>query len=96
MAPLTRSLQAHRGRRPRSHAEIVRDRLIEGVRPVRALLRALAALPWKGRAADPLLEVMQLLHGLYERDLRELPTGCSVPLGPVWRKALGWADRERD
>jgi hypothetical protein len=44
-------LQAHRARRPRSRAEIVRDRLIEGVRPVRALLKALVALPWKAHAA---------------------------------------------
>ena len=45
-------LQAHRARRPRSRAEIVRDRLIEGVRAVRALLKALAVLPWK--AARPI------------------------------------------
>jgi hypothetical protein len=78
-------LQAHRARRPRSRAEIVQDRLIDGVRPVRARLKALVALPWKARAAHPLLEVMRLLHGLYERDLRALPTGCAVPLGRVWR-----------
>jgi len=88
-------LQAHRARRPRSRAEIVRDRLIEGVRPVRALLKALVVLPWKARAAHPLLEVMALLHNLYERDLRVLPTGCPVPLGRVWRKAIGGEDRER-
>ena len=34
-------LQTHRARRPRSRAQIVRDRLIEGVRPVRTLLKAL-------------------------------------------------------
>jgi hypothetical protein len=88
-------LQAHRARRPRSRAEIVRDRLIEGVRPVRALLKALVALPWKARAAHPLLEVMHLMQGLYERDLRALPTDCTVPLGRVWHKALGSEDRER-
>jgi len=88
-------LQAHRARRPRSRAEIVRDRLIEGVRRVRALLKALVALPWKARAAHPLLEVMHLLDELYERDLRTLPTSCAVPLGRVWRKALGGEDRER-
>jgi hypothetical protein len=60
-----------------------------GVRPVRALLKSLVALPWKAHAAHPLLEVTHLLAGLYERDLRALPTGCPVPLGRVWRKALG-------
>ena len=74
-------LQAHRARRPRSRAEIVRDRLIEGVRPVRALLKALVVLPWRARASRPLLDVMALLHNLYERDFRALPTGCTVPLG---------------
>jgi hypothetical protein len=44
-------LQAHGARRPRSRAENVRDRLIEGVRPVRALLKALVALPWRARAS---------------------------------------------
>jgi hypothetical protein len=67
-------LQAQRARRPRSRAEIVRDRLIEGIRPVRALLKALVALPWKARAAHPLLEVMHLLRGLYETcTAREYP-----------------------
>jgi hypothetical protein len=61
-------LQARRARRPLSRAEIVCDRLIEGVRPVRALLKALVTLPWKARAEHPLLEVTHLLPGLYERD----------------------------
>jgi hypothetical protein len=38
-------LQAHRARRPLSRAEIVRERLIEGVRPMRPLLKALTRLP---------------------------------------------------
>jgi hypothetical protein len=47
---------------------------------VRALLKALVALPWKARAAHPLLDIMHLLHELDKRDLRALPTGCPVPL----------------
>lgn len=35
------------------------------------------------------------MHALYERDLRALPTGYTVPLGRVWHKALGGEDRER-
>jgi hypothetical protein len=50
-------LQAHRARRPRSRAQIVRDRLIEGVRPVRALLKVLVRLPWQASAAHPLTHV---------------------------------------
>ena len=50
--------QAHRARQPCSRAQIVRDRLIEGVRPVRALLKALVRLPWQASAAHPLIETM--------------------------------------
>lgn len=62
-------IQAHRARRPRSRAEIVRARLIAGVRPVRALLKALARLPWQAAPAHPLLEALGVLRGLYERDI---------------------------
>ena len=62
-------IQAHRARRPRSRAEIVRARLPAGVRPVRALLKALARLPWQAAPAHPLLEALGVLRGLYERDI---------------------------
>jgi hypothetical protein len=52
---LTALLEAHRARRPRSRAEIVRDRLIEGVRPVRSLLKALGRLPWRSSAGHPVV-----------------------------------------
>ena len=57
-------LQARRARRPRMRAEIVRDRLIEGVRPVRALLKALAALPWK--ASKSCISCMGCTNGTCE------------------------------
>lgn len=88
-------LQAHRARQPRSRAQIVRERLIEGVRPVRALLKALVRLPWQVSAAQPLLEAMRTLRELDERDLRALPPSCQLSLGRVWRTALAGEDRER-
>jgi TnpA family transposase len=88
-------LQAHRARQPRSRAQIVRERLIEAVRPVRALLKALVQLPWQASAAQPLLEAIRILHELYERDLRALPTSYTVPFGRVWRAVLAGEDRER-
>ena len=88
-------VEAHRRRKPRSRAEIVRDRLIEGVRPVRALLKALVGLPWRSTAAHPVLEAMSVLRDLYERDLRTLPATFAVPLGSVWRSVLAGKDRER-
>ena len=42
-------LTEHRARRPASRAELVRGRLIDGVRPVRSLLTALVRLPWLRR-----------------------------------------------
>ncbi len=88
-------IQAHRARRPRSRAEIVRERLIEGVRPVRALLKALARLPWQAVPAHPLLEPLGVLRGLYERDRHDLPVSLDLPVGRVWRAALKSPDRER-
>ena len=88
-------VEAHRRRKPRSRAEIVRDRLIEGVRPVHALLKALVRLPWRSTAAHPALEAMSVLRDLYERDLRTLPATFAVPLGSVWRTVLAGKDRER-
>jgi TnpA family transposase len=88
-------VEAHRRRKPGSRAEIVRDRLIEGVRPVHGLLKALVRLPWRSTAAHPVLEAMSVLRDLYERDLRTLPATFAVPLGSVWRTVLAGKDRER-
>ena len=73
----------------------MRERLIEGVRPVRALLKALARLPWEAPPAHPLLESLGVLRGLYERDKRDLPVSLDLPVGRVWRTALEGPDRER-
>jgi hypothetical protein len=44
-------LTTHRTRRPVSRAQLVRERLIDGVRPVRSLLNALVRLPWQATAS---------------------------------------------
>ena len=70
--------------------------MIEGVRPVRALLKALARLPWQAApAAHPLLEALGVLRGLYERDTHDLPVSSVLPLGCLWHAALKSPDRER-
>src|SRR5579883_3301886 len=94
-APTGGGFLAHRAHRPRSRAEIVRERLIEGVRPVRSLLKALVRLPWEAPAAHPLLEALGVLRGLYERDKRDLPVSSVLPVGRVWKAALEGPDRER-
>ncbi len=88
-------LQAHRARRPRSRAEIVRERLIAGVRPVLTLLKALTRLPWRSSAPHPVVEAMRIFHDLYEHDLHRLPCPFAPQLGRVWQRALAGEDRER-
>jgi TnpA family transposase len=88
-------IDVHRDAKPRTRAEIVRGRLIDGVRPVRSLLRGLVHLPWRGHADHPVLDALAVLRELYERDVRLLPATFAVPLGRVWRAPLAGADRER-
>lgn len=85
----------HRTRRPASRAHLVRERLIDGVRPVRSLLTALVRLPWQATDAHPVLEALQRLRDLYAHEQRRLPIGTGVFLGRVWQAALAGPDRER-
>ena len=85
----------HRTRRPASRAHLVRERLIDGVRPVRSLLTALVRLPWQATDAHPVLEALQRLGDLYAHEQRRLPIGTGVFLGRVWQAALSGPDRER-
>jgi hypothetical protein len=93
-APALELIQTHRAQRPRSRAEIVRERLIEGARPVRALLKVLVGLPWQAAQAHPVLQAVAVLRDLYERDERALPESGIPSLGRVWRTALSGKDRE--
>ena len=88
-------LAAHREHRVPSRAQIIRDQLMEEVRPVRALLKALTQQPWKGAADHPLLASLQQLNTLYERGKHALPVSSDLSLGRVWRKSLKDDDREK-
>jgi TnpA family transposase len=88
-------VREHRERRLRSRAELTRAHLIENIRPVRELLRALARLPWQSSAAEPVLEAMEVLQDGYDRQSLELPATFSAPLGRVWYEELHSLDRER-
>ena len=88
-------LATHRARRPAARAQLVRERLIDGVRPVRALLGALVQLPWQATDAHPVLAALRWLHDLYAYDQRRLPADVHVSLGRVWQAALASPDRER-
>ena len=85
----------NRERRGPSRAQIIRDQLMVEVRPVRALLAALAQQPWKGSANHPLLESLKHLNTLYDEGEHALPGGTDLSLGRVWRKSLQDEDREK-
>ena len=92
---LARLLEEHQRRRPRSRAELVRGRLIDGVRPVRALLKGLVGLPWRASAGHPVTEALKALRRLYDRDVRTLPEGFEAQLGRVWQATIEGRDRDR-
>lgn len=92
---LRRVLAEQRSRQPRSRADRIRDRLIEGVRPVRSLLRALATLPWAGTDGHPLLVALHVLRSAYDADDTTLAPTVVLSLGRVWRDVLAGSDRTR-
>ena len=51
---------------------------MQEVRPVRALLKALAQQPWKGSADHPLLESLKHLNALYDEGEHALPVGTDL------------------
>ena len=92
---LRRVLAEQRARQPRSRADRIRDRLIEGVRPVRSLLRALIRLPWAGTDGHTVMDSLHVLQVAYEADDTELAPSVTLSLGRVWRDVLAGPDRAR-
>ena len=92
---LTSLLAMQQKRRPPARAELVRGRLIEGVRPVRALLRQLVDLPWRSTPNHPVTDTMATLNRLYAEDIHTLPVGFAARLGRVWQATIEGPDRER-
>ena len=87
---------ANRQRRPPSRASLVRERLIEAIRPVRSVLVAIAELPWQATDEHPVTTALATLRELYAGSLRKLPDDIVAPrLGSVWRDAISGYDRER-
>jgi TnpA family transposase len=86
---------AHQQRKPPTRAQLVREHLIEEIRPVRSLLTALVLLPWQAVPGHPVLAALQRLKELYEHGVKELPVSTSIDFGKVWRALLSGADRER-
>ena len=82
--------------KPPSRASLVRERLFEGIRPVRSLLAEIGKLPWQSEADSPVLIALHQLLGLYADKARELPVEVSAPrLGPVWSAAIAGEERDK-
>jgi TnpA family transposase len=83
-------------RKPPSRASLVREGLIDGIRPVRSLLVAIAKLPWLATGEHPAIEFLVKLQALYLRGSRKLPVDVVAPsLGRVWQASISSPDRER-
>ena len=82
--------------KPPSRASLVRERLFEGIRPVRSLLVEIGKLPWQAEEDSPVLVALNQLLKLYADKARELPVEVSAPcLGRVWSVAIAGEDRDK-
>ena len=83
-------------RKPPSRASLVREGLIDGIRPVRSLLVAIAKLPWQAPGEHPAIEYLAKLQALYLKGSRKLPVEVVAPsLGMIWQVSISSPDRER-
>ena len=83
-------------RKPPSRASLVREGLIDVIRPVRSLLVAIAKLPWQATGEHPTIDALTKLSAYYASNIRKLPDGVVAPgLGKVWQAAISSPDRER-
>jgi hypothetical protein len=95
-ARLEALVSASRQRKPPSRASLVRERLIEAIRPVRSLLAAIVKLPWQATGNHPAIIALMTLRDLYGRRVRKLPDDIAAPrLGAVWRNTISGYDRDR-
>ena len=82
--------------KPPSRASLVRERLFEGIRPVRSLLAVIGKLPWQAEAHNPVLIALNQLLKLYADKAWELPVEITAPrLGRVWSAAIAGEDRDK-
>ena len=89
-------VQLNQQAKPPSRASLVRERLFEGIRPVRSLLAAIGKLPWQADEDHPVLTALNQLIKLYADKVRELPVDVGAPrLGRVWSAAISGEDREK-
>ena len=89
-------VQLNEQAKPPSRASLVRERLFDGIRPVRSLLAEIGKLPWQADEGNPVLAALNALLKLYADKVRELPAEMNVPhLGRVWLSAITGEDRDK-
>ena len=88
-------IKGHQKRKPPTHVQLIRAKLIDEVTPVRALLKALTDLPWAATDNHPVTAPMTLLQGLYAQNQRQLPADISLEFGLVRTAAVKDDNRER-
>jgi TnpA family transposase len=82
-------------RRP-SRASLIRQRLIDAIRPVRSLLAAITKLQWQATGRHPVTAALDQLRALYAAGERTLPVDSIVEgLERVWSAEIGDIDRVR-
>ena len=82
--------------KPPNRASLERERLFEGIRPVRSLLAEIGKLPWQADEDSPVLAALKQLLQLYADKARELPVEISAPrLGRVWSAVIAGEDRDK-
>jgi len=64
-ARLRNLVAAGRAQRPPSRASVIRQRLIDGIAPVRSLLAGVSRLPWQATGEHPVLDALNKLRAAY-------------------------------
>ncbi|GAB7545716.1 hypothetical protein [Cupriavidus sp. 8B] len=77
---LAQSVAAKRTQRTPSRSSAIRQRLIDAIRPVRALLVAVAKLPWQATGEHPVIDALGKLRHLCADAVRSLPDDVTAPL----------------
>jgi hypothetical protein len=95
-ARLAELVVTQRSQRRPSRASVIRQHLIDAIRPVRALIAAIIKLPWQAKGEHPVLQALLQLRSLHAAGERTLPVDTSAEgFGRVWSAEISDVDRER-
>nr|WP_311530198.1 Tn3 family transposase [uncultured Ralstonia sp.] len=95
LAEIGKLLEGLSSRTPASHAASVRETLTEDHHRIRNLLTPLRALEFASHSNDPAMRQLDLIAGLHDQGMTELPPECNVPVSASWRDLVDGEDRQR-